>query len=110
MSKKKENPLVYSTATGSVKSTNREAKKSDTGKQIAFIRREVKGRGGKTVTTISGLSLAPEKMVRLATDLKKQCGSGGTVKDGIIIIQGDQRVKLSELLKASGYTVKLAGG
>jgi translation initiation factor 1 len=110
MSKKKENPLVYSTATGSVKWTDGETRKSDTGKHIAYIRREVKGRGGKTVTTISGLSLAPEKMTRLAADLKKQCGSGGAVKDGIIIIQGDHRDKLSELLKASGYTVKLAGG
>jgi translation initiation factor 1 len=110
MHKKKENPLIYSTSTVSANSTDGETRNSDAGKQIAYIRREVKGRGGKTVTIISGLSLAPEKMARLATDLKKQCGSGGTVKNGIVIIQGDQRDKLSELLKASGYTVKLAGG
>lgn len=80
------------------------------GDGIVRIRREVKGHGGKTVTTISGLALPEAGLKTLATELKRQCGTGGTVKDGIILIQGDHRNALVTLLEKKGYKVKLAGG
>ena len=59
------------------------------GDGIARVRRESKGRGGKTVTTITGVPLAEDALKELATTLKKRCGTGGALKDGIIEIQGD---------------------
>src|SRR3546814_8169328 len=59
------------------------------GDGIARVRRESKGRGGKTVTTITGVTLAADALKELATTLKKRCGTGGALKDGIIEIQGD---------------------
>lgn len=77
---------------------------------IVRIRREVKGRGGKTVTTISGLAMQPGALQQMAAKLKKRCGSGGSVKYGTIIIQGDHRQTLQAELQSLGYVVKLAGG
>lgn len=74
------------------------------------IRREVKGRGGKTVTTISGLALDDVRLKELAGELKRNCGTGGSVKGGVIIIQGDHRMTLLKVLQKRGYAVKLAGG
>ena len=80
------------------------------GDGLVRIRRETKGRGGKGVTLISGLPLAEEPLKELASKLKQACGTGGTVKDGVIEIQGDQRDKLQTLLLKAGYKAKLAGG
>ena len=77
---------------------------------IVRIRRETKGRKGKGVTLIDGLPLGAEELNALAKALKARCGTGGTVKDGIIEIQGDHRDLLLEHLLQSGYKVKLAGG
>jgi translation initiation factor 1 len=66
------------------------------------------GRGGKAVSVVRGLPR--RELETVAKDLKKHCGSGGTVKDGAVEIQGDQRQKIAERLAAQGYTVKLAGG
>jgi len=66
------------------------------------------GRGGKSVSVVRGLP--HRELAAIATDLKKHCGSGGTVRDGAVEIQGDQREKIAERLTAQGYTVKLAGG
>ena len=74
------------------------------------MRREVKGRRGKTVTTISGIPLPEEELRALAGDLKRGCGTGGSAKDGVIEIQGDHRDALVESLREKGYSVKLAGG
>ncbi len=74
------------------------------------IRREIKGRGGKTVTTVSGIPLNAAELKDLAKKLKQGCGTGGAVKAGIIEIQGDHREKLLQLLKQAGYPAKLAGG
>ena len=74
------------------------------------ISREAKGRNGKTVTTISEVPLDGEALEAFATDLKKRCGTGGTVKDGVIIIQGDHREVLLQEIKKKGFPVKLAGG
>lgn len=71
---------------------------------------ETKGRKGKGVTLVSGLKLDPAALAELAKDLKVQCGSGGTVKDGVIEIQGDHRDKLVGLLIARGISAKTAGG
>ena len=114
-----KNRTVYSTERGRVCSKcNRPAdscicaKKKNTFKSdgVVRIKREVKGRGGKTVTTVSGISLNPGDLKELAGELKKKCGSGGTVKEGIIIIQGDRREVIFQMLEKKGFLVKLAGG
>ena len=74
------------------------------------IRREVKGRKGKTVTTISGFDLDDNALNLLSKQLKQHCGTGGSVKDGVVIIQGDHRDTIKGLLEGQGYLVKLAGG
>ena len=77
---------------------------------IIRIRREVKGRKGKTVTVIYGFQFDQGDLKSLAKLLKQQCGTGGSVKDDMIIIQGDHREKLMKLLEAQGHKVKLSGG
>ena len=77
---------------------------------IIRIRREVKGRKGKTVTVIFGFQPNQTDLKALAKQLKQLCGTGGSVKDGVINIQGDHRVTALKLLKQHGYEVKLAGG
>ena len=74
------------------------------------IKREVKGRKGKTVTVIVGIPLDDYGLKELAKELKQRCGSGGSVKDGAIIIQGDQRKTILDELKKKGYKAKIAGG
>ncbi len=102
--------LVYSTARGRVGSDPATPPRADRGDGIVRVRREVKGRRGKTVTTISGVPLASDALRELAGELKRRCGSGGSAKDGVIEIQGDHRDTLVVELEDRGYTVKLAGG
>ncbi len=74
------------------------------------VGRETQGRKGKGVTVISGLPLGSDELDQLATQLKKRCGSGGTVRDGLIEIQGDHRdVLVAELIRL-GWAAKRAGG
>jgi len=75
--------------------------------QVVKIQREKKGRGGKTVTVISGLS---GDLKSLKKDLQKHCGTGGALKNGLIEIQGDHGPKLRDFLESMGYRAKLAGG
>ena len=77
---------------------------------IIRVQREVKGRKGKTVTTVSAFQLADDELKNLATQLKRRCGTGGSVKDGIIIIQGDHRDTLITELKIRGFKAKISGG
>jgi len=81
-----------------------------TGDGIVRVSRETKGRGGKAVTVVRGLPVDAAALVKIARQLKSACGSGGTVKDAAIEVQGDHCDKLIELLKAQGHVVKRAGG
>jgi len=121
---KKRGGLVYSTGKGrlcpgcgwpvdrcacsqNLKDTTDAAPKGD---GIVRVSRQTKGRKGKGVTVITGVPLPASALTALATDLKKKCGSGGTLRDGSIEIQGDHRDLLVGLLQARGFTVKRAGG
>jgi len=74
------------------------------------VGRETKGRRGKGVTVITGLPLNAVEIKKLARQFKQKCGSGGTVRDGVIEIQGDHREMLVELLTALGWAAKRSGG
>lgn len=104
-----ESRLVYSTETDLIKQQSDPSPQIQTD-GIIRIRRETKGRKGKGVTTVSGFDLDPDKLKTLAKQLKKACSTGGTVKDGVIEIQGDHRDQLKQQLDKMGYQVKLAGG
>lgn len=80
------------------------------GDGVVRVGRETKGRKGKGVTVITGLILDQDGLRQLATRFKQLCGSGGTVRDGIIEIQGDHREKLIDELRRQGWNVKQAGG
>jgi translation initiation factor 1 len=80
------------------------------GDGIVRISRQTKGRKGKGVSCVTGIALPADALEALAKQLKQRCGAGGTVKDGVIEIQGDHRETLAAELKKLGYTVKLAGG
>lgn len=79
------------------------------GDGIVRIQRETKGRKGKGVTLITGIPLPADELKILAKSLKQKCGTGGTIKDGIIEIQGDHRDLLLGELQKKGWTVKKAG-
>ncbi|MBP8145511.1 translation initiation factor Sui1 [Pseudorhodoferax sp.] len=74
------------------------------------VRRETGGRGGKTVTTVRGLPLAEAELQQLGKQLKAACGSGGTVKDGVLEVQGDHVERALAWLLAKGFKAKRAGG
>ncbi|GAA3917868.1 translation initiation factor Sui1 [Litoribacillus peritrichatus] len=80
------------------------------GDGIVRISRETKGRKGKGVTLVTGIPLALDDLKKLAKELKQKCGTGGSLKDRVVEIQGDQRDLLVELLKVKGFQVKKSGG
>jgi translation initiation factor 1 len=77
---------------------------------IVRVQRETKGRGGKSVTVVRGLGLDAVALAALAKQLKAACGSGGTVKDGCIEVQGDHVLTLMAALQKRGHVVKRVGG
>ncbi len=77
---------------------------------FARVQRETKGRGGKSVTLVRGLALNAEALAALGKQLKAACGSGGTVKDGVIEVQGDHVVTIMAALQKLGHKAKRAGG
>ena len=83
---------------------------SDASDGIVRVKRETKGRKGKGVSLVTGVALAKPELKKLATELKARCGCGGTLKNGVIEIQGDKRDMIVEILKKKGFQVKLAGG
>ena len=83
---------------------------SPAGDGIVRVSRETQGRKGKGVTVIRGLPLDAEALAKVSRELKAACGSGGTVKDGAIEIQGDHRDRIVLHMQTAGWTVKRAGG
>ena len=81
-----------------------------TGDGIVRVSRETKGRGGKAVTVVKGALLDAAGLAELGKQLKTACGTGGTVKDGVIEVQGDHCDRVVQLLTSQGYKVKRAGG
>ncbi|MGP4843912.1 translation initiation factor Sui1 [Marinobacter sp. 1Y8] len=118
MKNKHEGGLVFSTEQGRMcpgcrqPVTACECKKSGpaAGDGVVRLSRETKGRKGKGVTLITGIPLAEKELKAYAKTLKAKCGTGGTVKDGVVEIQGDHRDLLLPLLQLKGWTVKKAGG
>lgn len=117
--KNQGNRLVYSTGQGRLcpgceqpvdqcrcKSGNAVAR----GDGVVRVRREVAGRKGKAVTVVQGLPMDGLELLAMAKELKKLCGSGGTLKDGIIELQGEHLDKVMAHLAARGHTVKRSGG
>ena len=80
------------------------------GDGVVRVSRETKGRGGKSVTLVKGLVLDPLALALLGKQLRAACGSGGTVKDGVIEVQGDHCERLIDVLKKHGHNAKRAGG
>jgi translation initiation factor 1 len=115
---KKNSKLVYSTDRGRIKPpvdpepNSREGTDSNSqeGDNIVRIRRETSGRKGGAVTTLNGINGTDAELKALAKKLKRLCGSGGTLKNGVIEIQGDHRDKIAAALGEAGFTVKFAGG
>ncbi|MBD3240498.1 MAG: translation initiation factor Sui1 [Chitinivibrionales bacterium] len=113
------NDLVYSTAHGKTcprcerpvaQCICRKARKQPQGDGVVRVGRETKGRKGKGVTVITGLPLAGDELAALARELKKRCGTGGTVRGNTIEIQGEHRDTLVAELTRRGYTAKRSGG
>lgn len=114
--------LVYSTDSGRICPGCREAVAAcrcaaiaaaatrPVGDGVVRVSRETKGRGGKAVSVVRGVPLDDAGLAALAKALKAACGSGGTVKDGVIEVQGDHVAALVALLSDRGWTVKRAGG
>jgi translation initiation factor 1 len=115
----KDTGIVYSTEHGRMcpgcgkpidQCVCRKATAVPQGDGVVRVSRDVKGRRGKTMTVVTGVPLDESGLQKLATELKRKCGAGGTVKDGVIEIQGDHRDLVAAELTKRGYTVKLAGG
>jgi translation initiation factor 1 len=111
--------LVYSTEAGRMCPVCRQpvavcrcsaAKPRSASDGIVRVLRETKGRAGKGVTLVKGLALDDAALNALGKQLKTACGSGGTVKDGVIEVQGDHCERVMALLTAQGHKVKRAGG
>ena len=108
-----KNRTVWSSGQGDQRKQQtgpRNAKSLPPHEQTVYLHRDSKGRGGKAVTLVKKLILSDEDMKELATKLKQVCGSGGTVKEGVIEIQGEHREKIAEALRKLGFKVKIAGG
>jgi translation initiation factor 1 len=116
-----ENRTVYSTDQGKIcPNCGKPVQKCDCKKKTAYLpmkrdgiirlRIERKGRGGKSVTLVEGLPVDVDLLKVLIKDLKQHCGAGGSIKKGIIEIQGDVRDTAMKLLEEKGYVVKKAGG
>lgn len=108
---KRDTRIVYSTLDGDLRRApdpGLRERRAD-GDRVK-VRREVAGRRGKAVTTVSGVPVDDAGLKQLAGKLKKRCGVGGSVKDGVIEIQGDHRDVVVQILEAEGYKPVLAGG
>ena len=110
---RKENRTVWTSEQGDLRNNESGMRKTTSlppHQQTVYLHRDSKGRGGKSVTLVKKLVLSDEDMKDLAKKLKQACGSGGTIKDDVIEIQGEHREKVAEALRKMGYKVKIAGG
>ncbi|MDB5964423.1 MAG: translation initiation factor Sui1 [Polaromonas sp.] len=80
------------------------------GDGVVRVSRETKGRGGKSVTLVRGLAVDAALLAQIGKQLRTACGSGGTVKDGVVEVQGDHCDLIVQALQKQGYSVKRAGG
>ena len=101
--------LVWSSSGGDQRKQRAESPRPAAGGRVK-VRREVAGRRGKAVTTVSGVPLGDDELKALAGRLKKRCGVGGSAKGGVIELQGDHRDAVVAVLRGEGYDVVLAGG
>jgi translation initiation factor 1 len=101
--------LVWSDEDGDLRNTREPQRGASAGGRVK-VRREVAGRRGKAVTTVSGLPLDDAGLRELAGTLKKRCGVGGSAKGGVIELQGDHRDVVMQVLRDAGYDPVLAGG
>jgi translation initiation factor 1 len=107
------NKTVWSSEQGDLRKKNQNTaniKSLPTQQQTVTLHRESSGRRGKAVTLVKNLVLSAEGLKALGKKLKQECGTGGTIKDGLIEIQGEQREKIAGVLQKLGYKVKIAGG
>ncbi len=117
------NKTVWSSENGDLRKTPsprpplRGASRSPEGREgvaanqlTVYLHRESAGRGGKAVTLVKNLVLPAEEMKSLAKRLKQECGTGGTIKNGMIEIQGEHRERIAGVLSKLGYKVMIAGG
>jgi len=103
--------VVYSTVDGDLrKAPDRALRERRADGDRVKVRRELSGRRGKAVTTVSGVPVDDAGLKELAGKLKRRCGVGGSVKEGVIEIQGDHRDVVVQMLRAEGYAPVLAGG
>lgn len=111
--------LVYSTDAGRMCPACRKpllqcachaAKTAPAGDGVVRVSLQTKGRAGKGVTLVTGLALEASALLALARQLRTACGSGGTVKEGVVEVQGDHAQRVIDWLSQRGYTVKRAGG
>ncbi len=110
---KNENRTVWSSEQGDLrkkKENTAGATSLPPGQQTVYLHRESGGRKGKPVTLVKNLMLSADDLKSLAKKLKQECGTGGTIKDGVIEIQGEQRQRIAGVLQNLGYKVKIAGG
>jgi len=109
---KNDNRTIWSSEEGDLRKKNltSKGKSLPPQQQTAYLHRESGGRGGKVVSIVKNLVLSQDDLKSLAKKLKQECGTGGTVKDGVIEIQGEHREKMAEILMKLGYKVKIAGG
>lgn len=118
MKHRSEGGLVYSTESGRMCPGCRQpvagcackAKAAPAGDGVVRVSRQTKGRGGKSVTLVKGLALDPLALATLGKALRTACGSGGTVKDGVIEVQGDHCERIMQELNKLGHAPKRAGG
>ncbi|HJW11099.1 MAG TPA: translation initiation factor Sui1 [Albitalea sp.] len=120
MHKRNSGGLVYSTEGGRMCPVCRkpiadcvcklQAASAPVGDGTVRVSRETKGRGGKAVTVVRGLALDADALAALGKRLRTACGAGGTVKDGVLEVQGDHCDRVIECLKKEGWAVKRAGG
>lgn len=110
---KNESRTVWSSEQGDLRkqpTPSQNARSLPPSQQTIYLHRDSKGRGGKSVTLLKGLVLSGTDIKDLSKKLKQVCGSGGTVKDGEIEIQGEHCQKIAEALIKMGYKVKISGG